>query len=101
MATTDGEKAGAKDVSEEAPSQELQHEQHHHFKHLEVRPIQEEAVDNAVHIDLSWRSWVRISARPMLNHLSPGKGLRARSSTRARKLELGAKVKTDMKKNSW
>jgi hypothetical protein len=31
-------------------------------EHLEVLPIELEAVENAYHIHLSWRSWVRISS---------------------------------------
>lgn len=31
---------------------------HHHFKEIDVAPIQEEALRDAVHIELSWRSWV-------------------------------------------
>lgn len=33
------------------------HGQHH--KELHVVPIEEEAVDDAYHINLTWRSWVR------------------------------------------
>lgn len=31
-----------------------------HHKELEVVPIEEEAHQDAVHINLSWRSWVRL-----------------------------------------
>ena len=38
-----------------------EHAHHHHHGHadeLDIVPIEEEAVRNAVHINLSWRSWL-------------------------------------------
>jgi len=53
MATPGGanEKTGVAEVR-------LEHPEHHHHKEINVIPIEQEAVQDAVHIDLTWRSWV-------------------------------------------
>ncbi|KAJ9161040.1 MFS general substrate transporter [Coniochaeta hoffmannii] len=53
MATPGGanEKTGVAEVR-------LEHPEHHHHKEINVIPIEQEAVQDAVHIDLTWRSWL-------------------------------------------
>lgn len=42
-----------------ATNQPHHHHHHHHHEELQVIPIDQEAIIDAEHIDLSWRSWVR------------------------------------------
>lgn len=43
------------------------HGQHH--KEMHVVPIEEEALEDAYHIDLTWRSWVRLFSTYVRNKL--------------------------------
>jgi hypothetical protein len=56
----DDEKIEPAQVTEEQQHTAVKQEHHgHHFKQIEVPTLEQEAVQDAVHIDLSWRSWVR------------------------------------------
>lgn len=55
MATPGGanEKTGPSEVQVE------QSGHHHHHREFNVIPIEQEAVQDAVHVNLTWKSWVR------------------------------------------
>jgi hypothetical protein len=42
---------------ESAPNQDI-HDHHHYGLDARIVPIQQEAVEDAKHINLSWRSWL-------------------------------------------
>ena len=46
-----------------AAAEDRRHQHRRYYDERKVIPIEEEAVTDAVHIDLSWRSWVRNSSR--------------------------------------
>jgi hypothetical protein len=63
-------------VQEATSGGEEHHREHyrHHHETMRIIPIEEEAVTDAVHIDLSWRSWVR-STSPNNQLTSPEGGI--------------------------
>ena len=44
-----------------------EHQEQQHGGHPRILTIDEEAVDNAVHINLGWRSWVRTALRSYIH----------------------------------
>ena len=72
-----GEKIESHQVSETGVVHNEQAEHHRRHRENEVLPIEQEAVQDAVHIDLSWRSWVgdqnpkRCRTAPLSNLVSP------------------------------
>ena len=45
-------------LEDKAVAQHVPEPQHRHFKEIDVVPLEQEAVQDAVHIDLGWRSWL-------------------------------------------
>lgn len=56
---TPGEKTGGAEVR-------LEHSEHHHHKEIHPIPIEQEAVQDAVHVQLGWRSWVCAKLHPLM-----------------------------------
>lgn len=56
--TTESEKPDALQVHDADPAPTTTHGQHQHHKEIHVLPIDEEALEDVHHINLTWRSWV-------------------------------------------